>query len=123
MDLHLLACCSTKSNEEEFEKLAANRAAFSNKENCEAKRIVFLGSEPIKIDKAKLEQLSRYYMPDFFQSNQTGGSIADVPQLGDHIEAGCPLLTIRSRAKTEVAALALMNELFVAVQDWVVKTG
>ena len=123
MDLHLLACCSTESDEEEFKKLAADRDAFSNEENCEAKRIVFLGSKPIGIDKSKWEQLSRYYVPDFFQSNQTGVSIADVPPIGDRIEAGRPLLTIRSRAKTEAAALALLNELFAAVEDWIGNTG
>ena len=121
VDLHLLACCSMNGDEKEFKKLAADRAAFSDEENCEAKRIVFLGSEPIEIDKAKWEQLSRYYVPDFFQSNQTGVSIADVPPLGDRIEAGRPLLTIRSRAKTEAAALALLDELFGALQAWIGK--
>lgn len=122
VDLHLSACgAQAGSDETEFEKLADDRAAAWGAEDCEAKRIVFLGgSESIKIDKSKWEQLSCFHVAGFFQSNQTGASIADVPRLGDRIEVGRPLLSIRSRAKTEAAAVALLDELFDAVQDCVV---
>ena len=124
LDLHLAACLSTRANDaREFEKLAGDRRLFSEVESCEAKRIVFhFGSKPIKVDKAIWERLSHYYDSSFFQASQTGSTIADVPRIGDLIDTGRPLLTIRSRAKTEVAAVALLDELFDAVQTCVVAT-
>ena len=119
IDLHLSACSISSSDREEFEKLADDCAASLGSE-CETKRILFnTGPNAIEIDNTKCEQLSRYHKPRFFQSNQTNASIADVPKLGDRIEPEHPLLTIRSRAKTEAAAIALLDELFDAVQTCV----
>ena len=117
LDLHLAACQSMSVDDANaFEKLAADRATFSGG-LCEAKRIVFhLGPDPVKIDTEKWEQLSRYHVPNFFQGNQPGASIADVPRVGDQIETGRPLLTLRSRSKNEAAAIALLDDLFDAVQ-------
>ena len=118
LDLHLSACCPTGAGDgEEFEKLANDRAVSLGVEDCETKRIVFFaGPDVVEIDAAIYDQLSYYYQPNFFQSNHPGASIADVPKLGERIDAGRPLLTIRSRAKTEAAAMALLDKLFEAVQ-------
>ena len=81
------------------------------------KRIVFFdGPGDVLIDEAKFEQLLRLHEPDFFYGNQPGASIADVPRIGDRIDKGRPLLTIRSRAGDEVAAKALLGELLGCVQ-------
>ena len=121
LDLHLSACHPIQeSDQEELKKLADDRSAALSVEDCESKRIVFFtGPNAVVIDQTQWEQLSSYHVPGFFQNNQIGASIADVPRLGDRIEAGRPLLTIRSRAKTETAALALLDELFKAVQTCV----
>jgi len=125
LDLHLAACISTRVNGgQEFRELADDGRSFSGEDTCEAKRILFnSGPLPIGITNANWEQLSRYYEPSFFKSSQVGSSIADVPRLGDRIGPGHPLLTIRSRATTEAAAVALLDELFKAVQALVGEIG
>ena len=119
IDLHLSACRSIRpSDQAEFKKLADDQADVLGVKDCETKRIVyFTGPDAVEIDQAKWEQLSRYHVPSFFQSNQTGASIADVPRLGDRIASGRPLLTLRSRGKTVAAAMDFLDELFDAVQD------
>ena len=118
LDLHMSACRSTGANNVgDFEKLADDLALSSMAESCEAKRVVFFsGSDAIEINKAKWDRLSSLQVPKFFESDQTGTSVADLPRLGDFIEVGRPLLTLRSRSKTEAAAAALLSELFDAVK-------
>lgn len=118
VDLHWSACDSERgARAEEFAKLAKERSVGCGIEICEAKRIVFFDGPGVwEIDQASFKRLSRLYVADFFQSNQVGVSIADIPQVGDRIEAGRPLLTVRSRAKTEAAAVALLEELLVVVK-------
>ena len=117
-DVHLAACRLDSSKAvSEFEQLFSGPVTALASWDYEAKRIVFFdGPGAVVIDETKFEQLMRLHTPTFFQSNQTGTSIADVPQVGDRIEAGRPLLTIRSRAGDEVAARALLDALLGRVQ-------
>ena len=118
VDLHLTACNAARtSDKNEFINLTDERTAVSNAEVCEAKRIVFFeGPDAVVIDDTKWKQLELLHAPCFFQSSQTGATIADVPRLGDRIEAGRPLLTIRSRAGSEGEARVLLDQLFHDVQ-------
>ncbi len=118
LDVHLAACqLASSDGAAEFRKLHDRLGSSLLLRDCEMKRIVFFdGPGDVLIDEAKFEQLLRLHEPDFFYGNQPGASIADVPRIGDRIDKGRPLLTIRSRAGDEVAAKALLGELLGCVQ-------
>lgn len=118
VDLHLSACdTECRRIAEAFDRLGDDRTVVGRAERCEAKRIVFFdGPGDLETDDVMFQQLLSLYQPEFFQNGQAGVSVADVPPLGDRIEAGRPLLTVRSRAKTEAAAVGLLDELFANVR-------
>ena len=118
VDLHLSACDSGRAwGVKDFETSAGERIVGQVKESCEAKRFLFFDGPGIfEMDQSKLQLSSRFYVHDFFQGRQAGVSIADVPQVGDQIAPGRPLMTMRSRAKTEAEAVVLLDELLVEVQ-------
>ena len=118
VDLHLSACDSGRVwGVKDFETLAGERIVGQGKESCEAKRILFFDGPGIfEMDPSKFQLLSRLYERDFFQGRSAGVSIADVPAVGDRIAPGRPLMTMRSRAHTEAAALVLLDQLLVDVR-------
>ena len=121
LDLHWSACRSTEASKNEaFDSLESELIASQRPKACETKRILFhRGPNTLEIDELKWKQLSRFYIPNFFRSHHTGASIADVPRIDDRIQTGRPILTIRSRAKSESAAMTLLNDLVNAVRDCV----
>ena len=118
VDLHLSACeYACGRSIKDFETLAGEGIVGQGKRCYEAKRFLFFdGPEVFEMDQAKFQLLSRLCVRDFFQARQAGVSIADVPAVGDRIAPGRPLMTIRSRAHTEAAALALLDQLVVNVR-------
>ena len=119
VDLHLSACEFGGGREvKDFEMLAGEQIFGQGRESCETKRILFFDGPGIfEMDPSKFQLLSRLYVQDFFQGRQAGVSIADVPQVDDRIAPGRPLMTMRSRAKTEAEAVALLDQLVVNVRD------
>ena len=117
VDLHLSACeYACGRSIKDFETLAGEGIVGQGKRCYEAKRFLFFdGPEVFEMDQAKFQLLSRLCVRDFFQARQAGVSIADVPAVGDRIAPGRPLMTIRSRAKTEAEAVVLLDELLVDV--------
>ena len=118
VDLHLSVCDSERGRGgKDFEILISERMVGQNNATCEAKRFLFFDGPGIfKMDQSKFKQLSRLYVRDFFQGSQVGVSIADIPEIGDQIAPGRPLMTMRSRAKTKAEAVVWLNDLLVNVR-------
>ena len=118
VDLHLSVCDSERGRGgKDFEILISELMVGQNNATCEAKRFLFFDGPGIfKMDQSKFKQLSRLYVRDFFQGSQVGVSIADIPEIGDQIAPGRPLMTMRSRAKTKAEAVVSLNDLLANVR-------
>ena len=66
--------------------------------SVEGKAILFNNTTTaIEVDHVQQGAICRMFDREFFESNATGFSVADVPKVGDRIRPGSPILTLRVR--------------------------
>ncbi len=97
VDLHVKACRG-QLDVTEFANL--KRAISFTNRLVEGKAILFhRGKQALGISPEKFTLIQRMFDSSFFDSAEPGFSVADIPNSGQSIEPGHPILTIRMRMK------------------------
>ena len=108
LDLHVRACRGQLSREQ-FERLDSISPGAG--ELMEGKAILFRrAKQPLRITDHLFGQLKTMFNVEFFGSTHEGASIADVPNPGQLIRVGHPIMTLRVRTQRDQVLIKLREQ-------------
>lgn len=84
------------------------QATDATRGTVEGKSILFhRDQQPLQISSSTFAEFQKMFEASFFESNEPGFSIADVPHEGQMIKIGHPILSLRVRTKRDLVSVEL----------------